>query len=1150
MAEETENKVPPCVQEEPPDQCHPCKLMNKSVCASKYCHECEELLCEACVTDHTKRKATSSHKPTPIGEEKILILCSPCTDDENTEQAINYCEECEEYLCNDCTLFHGKRKATITHKPITIKERNDKLFNIDEAVPSCDPCKDDSKEIRSLKYCKECDECLCKICTNKHMNRKATRTHHLVPVSVLQRGGKKNGFQNRKICDPCLLQDIKKDAIYFCDECEELLCDECTNRHRSKKITRSHTLESPDCVEYAITVCEECEMEDKEAAMHCKSCDEALCDDCGKRHKKRSATKTHSIVSIPGRKLERIVKCDSCSDGIIKAEKYCTKCAENYCGGCVRVHSIQKKTKDHTLVNPVSDRKTKEARMKEVDICKGCSESKILMKYCTVCGYCLCEQCCEIHGRSKFTSSHVLHVPGEIENIKIQDCDSCKQSGSAKYYCEQCGEFFCTICNNLHQNFEGTRDHQVVSAQNGQLKSKAPKQGIGEIMQIQLDEGKSDKRKEHDNESTKKNCPGKPRSSDARADTIMLSWDPPSTFGDEDYYQISYKDLDNNKKWKFYQDEFKSSSAILSDLKSNTAFIFRVRVVYEDSEGPYSEESDKIITSDSPATRIVSFSVLKENGNPSPSIYALPITEIRQARNEKAKTKKFDIGGSPIQSKESKTIMLVGATGTGKSTLVDGIVNFVLGVKWDDPFRFTVIDLEQEEKDREKNQALSQTEWITCYTLNPEKGSRLKYPLNIIDTPGFGDTRGLKRDQEIVEQIRELFSEKEPKGVTFIDAVCFLIKAPDARLTAVQSYIFQSIMSLFGKDIEKNICSLVTFADGIDPPVLSALKASGLPFGKSFTFNNSGLFARNLGMSTHSLSPMFWDMGLKSFRAFFDYLEQMETRSLQLTKHVLDERFCLEATVRNLQPKLDAGLSKVNGMKQEIVIIEKNKSLIKDNKNFEYEVEETQQKRKELPRGQHVTNCTNCHFTCHESCAYANDDEKANCCAMDSDGNCKVCPDKCYWQKHANTPYIFEYIPVKVKKTYADMQKKYQEAEGKLLSQEQIVEKLGEELTELLDYIEDMMVTIKTCNERLEEIALRPNPLTMTEHIELMIENEKFERKEGFMKRIDILNDFKKKAEISKMAESFSEQARTTLGAVGKKRDPKTLFSRFKAWFN
>ncbi|XP_060557458.1 uncharacterized protein LOC132717894 [Ruditapes philippinarum] len=623
-------------------------------------------------------------------------------------------------------------------------------------------------------------------------------------------------------------------------------------------------------------------------------------------------------------------------------------------------------------------------------------------------------------------------------------------------------------------------------------------------------------------------------------DTVTLTWDPPSTVRDGDCYQISYKDSSHGENWVFYQGEFKTSTAILSNLKSNTDFVFRVRVVNEDGASPYSEQSDKIFTLESQASRLVHSSVLKEKGNPSPSIYALPLAEIREARNEQAKTNKFQLGASPTNSREPKTIMLVGATGTGKSTLVDGIVNYALGVQWDDPFRFTVKDVEQK----------VEAEWITCYTLNPEMGSRLDYPLNIIDTPSFGDTRGLKRDQEIVQQISQLFTEKKPKGVTFIDAVCFLIKAPDARLTDVQNYVFQSIMSLFGKDIENNFCSLVTFADGIDPPVLAALKQSGLPFGKVFTFNISSLFAKNSKLSTSSLSLMFLEMGLKCFRAFFGYLEQVEKKSLQLTKHVIDERSRLKETIQNLQKNLETGLIKVKDMKQEIQIIENSKATIKDNINFEYEVEETQQKIKKLPRGLHVTNCTHCHFTCHVRCEIANNDEIAGCSAMGRDGNCQVCPEKCHWKKHAITPYIFEYVTVKIKKTFADMQQKYKEATGKLLSQEQIVKKLGEELNDLLDDIEDMMVAIKMCNERLKEIEPRPNQLTMTDHIDLMIENEKREKKEGFVQRINILNDFRKRAQISIDVKHFSKEARSTLGAVGKKRNKSTdLMARFQTWF-
>lgn len=42
--------------------------------------------------------------------------------------------------------------------------------------------------------------------------------------------------------------------------------------------------------------------------------------------------------------------------------------------------------------------------------------------------------------------------------------------------------------------------------------------------------------------------------------------------------------------------------------------------------------------------------------------------------------------------------MLVGATGSGKTTLVDGIVNYAVGVSFEDPFRFTIVQLEEEEK--------------------------------------------------------------------------------------------------------------------------------------------------------------------------------------------------------------------------------------------------------------------------------------------------------------------------------------------------------------------------------------------------------------------------------------------------------------------
>lgn len=61
--------------------------------------------------------------------------------------------------------------------------------------------------------------------------------------------------------------------------------------------------------------------------------------------------------------------------------------------------------------------------------------------------------------------------------------------------------------------------------------------------------------------------------------------------------------------------------------------------------------------------------------------------------------------GEPCHSNwQEKTIMLVGATGSGKSTMVDSLINYILGVNFNDPFRFSMVNLEEEEKLKKDNQ--------------------------------------------------------------------------------------------------------------------------------------------------------------------------------------------------------------------------------------------------------------------------------------------------------------------------------------------------------------------------------------------------------------------------------------------------------------
>jgi len=57
---------------------------------------------------------------------------------------------------------------------------------------------------------------------------------------------------------------------------------------------------------------------------------------------------------------------------------------------------------------------------------------------------------------------------------------------------------------------------------------------------------------------------------------------------------------------------------------------------------------------------------------------------------------------------------------------------------------------------------------------------------------------------------------------------------------------------------------------------------------------------------------------------------------------------------------------------------------------------------------------------------------------MNSEGFCQYCPDNCFWEEHANTPYLCLYTKHKIKKTYADMRQKYKDASGKLPNQKTV----------------------------------------------------------------------------------------------------------------
>ena len=488
-----------------------------------------------------------------------------------------------------------------------------------------------------------------------------------------------------------------------------------------------------------------------------------------------------------------------------------------------------------------------------------------------------------------------------------------------------------------------------------------------------------------------------------------------------------------------------------------------------------------------------------------PNILQLPLT--KESVHEKANYCSYRFGETPIVSSEHKVVMLMGATGSGKSTLINAMINYIVGVEWEHNFRFKIVD----DKIVDKSQAHSQTQIITSYTIYKSNHHNIPYTLTIIDTPGFGDTRGIERDKAITKLITDFFLHSQ--HVDHIDAVGFVVQASQSRLTAVQRYVFDSTVSVFGKDISENIVLLTTFADGLKPAVIDAVKEANIPYSNDvFKFNNSGLFVS----SGDVFGRMYWEMGASNMQTLFTKLDHLKPRSLTLTKEVLKERQYLGITVKGVQKQVELGLFKVENLHKEQKILEQHEQEIEENKCFAFEEEMLKHKKVDLVKGTRALNCSECEFTCHDSCHVPFKGFSYFCTVMTWSGDCTACPGQCSSGCHSVDDFRFEYYRENVTRTYKDIEERYKDATGKQLTVKEVIRKLKQDIEIGRKCITELIDESGRILKRLDEIALKPNPLSTIDYIDLLIESEKREAKQGWHSRMKVLEDIRKGEDIIK----------------------------------
>ncbi|KAK9952925.1 hypothetical protein ABG768_016953 [Culter alburnus] len=443
--------------------------------------------------------------------------------------------------------------------------------------------------------------------------------------------------------------------------------------------------------------------------------------------------------------------------------------------------------------------------------------------------------------------------------------------------------------------------------------------------------------------------------------------------------------------------------------------------------------------------------------------------------------------GERDTNKPHKTILMVGETGTGKTTLINVMINYMLGVQREDKVWFEITD---DQSDR--TSVHSQTSIITVYGFYLQESP---IHLTIIDTPGYGNTDGIYVDKQIAVSFCSLIKEE----IHEVHAVCLVIMAHQHYLSDRQIYIFDAVQSLFGRDIAENIVMLFTHSDGRTPKnalrvdeeakIKSAVNDKKKPV--YFLFDNcQSDAADDEDEEDHELRlNQSWNLSFTGMKQLLKFLDTILPKSLRMTRDVLQKRKQLEANINNLQS----------------LALEQNKEYVEENNSFEYEVEVPYKEKVDIDPS--VASVAMCCTVCEENCVYPDSGWFRNLswCSVMKNNHCTVCTNKCHYIKHVKAQIYVTKIK-KEKRTFKDLKKEYY---GMIRDRESLVKKLEEELQELEKEKIKLVNEAFHCVETLQMIALKADSLITLQHIDFLIEKMK-EINEP--EKAEILENIKKKA--------------------------------------
>eukprot|EP01133_Synstelium_polycarpum_P021003 gene21003-25219_t len=374
------------------------------------------------------------------------------------------------------------------------------------------------------------------------------------------------------------------------------------------------------------------------------------------------------------------------------------------------------------------------------------------------------------------------------------------------------------------------------------------------------------------------------------------------------------------------------------------------------------------------------------------------------------------------------TVLIVGETGSGKSTFINTLTNYFLDGRFPDNIKVSIdtkfLKSTEGLKNTEvnvKDTTVSQTDDCTHYTFQ-KKGSPCKYVF--IDTPGLSDTRGVQQDEVNMNKIIDA-----AENATALSAIIIIINGKDCRDVLSLRNAISRLQGSIPDDILNNL--VIVFTKCREDNRNFDLKALG-------NLRSRSMF--HMENSAFSTDPKTWGSGkfLKAeFNASMHTVERLLNNinkkagvSTKVFAEMKDIRFRIKQTLH--KAKMD--VKRIQSLQDNIAGAQATLGKYANDANQfkNYTTKTVVQSKVMIEVPYHNTICSSCDHVCHQHCGLqeisSKGDNAFQGCAAFCGPNCSICPSRCSYTTHYHGRKEFRVTNETLETEMADMKAKYQQA--------------------------------------------------------------------------------------------------------------------------